>query len=119
MDGLIEHVLAPDVVFYDDPEIVDTGVFKGADEFAARVREITESMGHFQYTVEALETSDGYVFAATQVTSTGSSSGVPLAVPQYHILHWQDGRVKEFRSYFDHDQALAAYARLISETPGA
>jgi hypothetical protein len=46
VDALRERFWAPDIVFYDLPEAPDTGIFRGAEEFAARLRAVTESWDH-------------------------------------------------------------------------
>ena len=46
VDALRKRFWAPDIVFYDLPEAPDTGIFRGAEEFAARIRAVTESWDH-------------------------------------------------------------------------
>jgi ketosteroid isomerase-like protein len=114
MAALVEHVFAPDVVFYDIPEAPDTGIFRGVKEVAARLREITESLGGMHLEVRSLEEQGDYVLAAVDVSVKGPSSGVVPAVSQFHVLRWVDGRLLEYHAYLDADQARREYEQLSS-----
>jgi hypothetical protein len=46
----------------------------------------------------------------------GQDSGVSLAVPQFHVVRWADGRVQEQHIYQDADQARREYERLSSKS---
>ena len=117
VEALVESSLAaPDIVFYDIPEVPDTGIFRGPEEFAARVRVIMESLDHFQLEVRSLEGCRDYTLATLELTFTGPGSGVALAGPQFHIFRWADGRVREFRIYGDGNQARREYEHLTSQS---
>jgi hypothetical protein len=112
VEALLEHVLAADVVLYDDPQVPDTGIFRGAEEFAARLRAIMEPLGHLQYEICTLEESGDYVLATVDLSIEGRSSGVALTLPQFHVSRWAGGRMRELRAYLDGDQARREYRRL-------
>ncbi len=117
VEALVESSLAaPDIVFYDIPEVPDTGIFRGSEEFAARVRVIMESLGHFQLEVRSLEGCRDYTLATLELTFTSPSQGVALAGPQFHIFRWADGQVRELRVYQDGDQARREYEHLSSQS---
>jgi ketosteroid isomerase-like protein len=115
VEGMLEHVLAPEVVFYDDPEALETGIFRGAEEVAARVGAIMEGLGHFQFEVRSLEERGDYVLAALVLSIKGPSSGVALAVSQSHVCRLGNGRMREIRAYRDADQARQEYERLSTQ----
>jgi ketosteroid isomerase-like protein len=115
VEGMLEHVLAPDVVFYDVPEIPETGIFRGAEEVAARVGAIVEALGHFQFEVCSLEERGDYVLAALELSIKGPSSGVALAGSQFQVCRLGNGRMREIRAYLDADQARHEYERLSAQ----
>jgi ketosteroid isomerase-like protein len=112
VEAMVEHVWAPDVVLYEPPELPDTGVFRGAEEVAAHMRAVRESMGHLHLTVRSLEERGAYVLATMEISGTGESSRVALTMPFFQVLRWAEGRVQELRSYFDGEQARRDYERL-------
>jgi ketosteroid isomerase-like protein len=116
VEALVEHFFAPDVVFYDVPEVPDTGVFRGVEEVAARLRVIMESIGHMQFEVRSVEGCADYTLARLELSIKGPSSGVALSVPAFHLVRWRDGRLRELRVYQDTDQARRAYEDLIIQT---
>jgi ketosteroid isomerase-like protein len=112
VEGLTEQMVAADVVFYDVPEVPDTGTFRGADAVTDRLREIIEVLGHFHLEVRWIEESGDYTLAAVELQGEAPLSGVPLSMPQFHISRWASGRLLEFRSYNDAGQARREYERL-------
>lgn len=117
VDAMFKRFWAPDIVFYDLPEGPDTGVFRGASQVAARLRAVTESWDHLpQFEVRSLDGRGDYTLAAVELRVEGQGSGVALAVPQFHVARWADGRVHESRIYRDADQARREYERLSSQS---
>ena len=112
LEAFVEQVLAPDIVFYDAPEVPDTGIFRGTEEFATRMRAIVEPLDHMQFEVRSLEERGDYLLASGEISATGSRSGIALAGPQFHVWRVADGRMHELRVYLDGDQARKEYERL-------
>jgi ketosteroid isomerase-like protein len=112
LEAFVEQVLAPDIVFYDIPEVPDTGIFRGAEEFVTRMRAIVEPLSRMQFDVRSLEERGDHVLAGVEMSFQGSSSGVALAGPQFHVWRVADGRMHELRVYLDGDQARKEYERL-------
>jgi ketosteroid isomerase-like protein len=112
LEAYVEQFVAPDIVFYDAPEVPDTGIFRGTEEFVARLRAIVEPIGHFQLEVRSLEERGDYLLAGLEISAKGSRSGIALAGPQFHVSRWADGRMHELRVYGDGDQAREEYERL-------
>jgi hypothetical protein len=113
---MIEQVFAPDIVFYDLPEVPDTGIFRGTGEAAARARAIMESLGHMNFEVRSVEGRRDCTLTTLVFRATGSSSGVALTVPQFHVSRWANGRMRELRVYLDADQARREYERLSTQS---
>ncbi len=117
VDAVLERFWAPDIVFYDLPEGPDTGIFRGAEEVAARLRTVMESWDHLpQFEVRSLEGCGDYTLATVELRVEGQGSGVALAVPQFHVSRWADGQTSELRIYLDGDQARREYERLSSQS---
>jgi ketosteroid isomerase-like protein len=111
-EAMVAHVWAPDVVFREAPEFPDTGVFRGAEAVAARMRELIVAMGHFQVNVRSLEGRGDCVLAIFDVSTEGISSGAAVSTPYFQVNRFGEGRIREFRSYLDSDQARREYERL-------
>jgi ketosteroid isomerase-like protein len=105
----------PDVVFYDSPELRDTGVFRGAEEVVGHVRSMTEVIGRMPFEVRSLEECGDYVLAAVVMQAEGSTSGASASVPAFHVSRWAGGRVREYRTYLDGNQAREEYQRLSTQ----
>jgi ketosteroid isomerase-like protein len=117
VDAVLERFWAPDGVFYDLPEAPDTGIFRGAEEVAARLRTVMESWDHSPlFEVRSLEGCGNYTLATVELRVEGQGSGVALAVPQFHVSRWADGQTSELRIYSDGDQARREYERLSSQS---
>jgi SnoaL-like protein len=117
VDAVRERFWAPDIVFYDLPEGPDTGIFRGAEEVAARLRAVVESWDHLPiFEVRSLEGCGDYTLASVELRVEGQASGVALAVPQFHVARSADGQTSEVRIYLDGDQARREYERLSSQS---
>jgi hypothetical protein len=115
LKALVEHVVAPDIVFYDLPKVPDTGIFRGTQEAAARFRAIMEPFSHVHYEVRSVEGCRDYTLTTLVFGTTGLSSGVSLTVPQFRVSRWANGRMGELRVYLDADQARREYERLSTD----
>lgn len=111
---------APDIVFYELPNLPDTDVFRGAEALAVHSRELIATMGHFKFEVLSLEASGPWVFAEMRLHSTGPRSGVIGDGPHFHLLRYEDGLIAELHSYSDQAEARAAFDRVspASAPPG-
>ena len=109
---LAEEIWPPDVVFYETPEMPDTGVYRGVDAVAGRMHELVETAGHFQMTVRALETCGDYVLADCDMKARGAFTGLWRRQRIFHVLCCVGGRVSEFRAHFDARRARRDYERL-------
>jgi ketosteroid isomerase-like protein len=117
VDAVLERFSAPDIVFYDLPEAPDTGIFRGAEGVAARLRAVMESWDQLpSFEVRSLEGCGDYTLATVELRVEGRGSGVALGVPQFHVSRWADGQTSELRIYLDGDQARQEYERLSSQS---
>jgi ketosteroid isomerase-like protein len=112
VDEARERIFAPDIVYYDLPEVADTGTFRGVDEVVTRLRAIMESVGHFQIEARSLEGNGDYTLAAVGFSVVGQGSGAATVAQLFHVARWADGRMRELRAYLDGDQARREYESL-------
>src|SRR5829696_1143479 len=84
-EPLVEEIWQPDVVFYETPEMPDTGVYRGVEAVAGRMRDLVEAAGHFQITVCSLECCGDYVLAACVLSARGAISGLRLTRRIFHV----------------------------------
>jgi ketosteroid isomerase-like protein len=118
-EPLVEQIWRPDVVFYETPEMPDTGVYRGVEAVAGRMRELVEAGGHFQMSVCSLEGSGDYVLAVCELTARGALSGLRLTRRICHVMWCRGGRVREFRAHFDCRRARRDYERLTAAAAAA
>jgi ketosteroid isomerase-like protein len=107
-----EQIWAPGIVFRETPEFPDTGIFRGAEAFAAHCRDLVQSAGHFQWNLRSLEGRGDWVLSALDLSIAGASSGAAVTTPFFHVARYSRGRLLEMRSYLDGDQARREYERL-------
>ena len=115
----VEHVWAPDVVFYDFPEVPDTGTFRGADAVAARLRDQIEAIGEYKVAVRAVQARGPYVLATIEVIGQGAASAIVVSDTFQHILRIEGDRVKEVRAYMGSQAGLDEFLRLTGPVPPA
>ena len=118
VEAMVEHLIAPDIVFHPSPEFPDASVFRGAEAVAARLRELIELLGDFQTKVRSLEGRGDWVLAAFEVSVVGAASGAPVTTPVFHLLRYGGSRVREIWIYLDADQARREYERLAGSRSG-
>jgi ketosteroid isomerase-like protein len=111
-EPLVKHIWQPDVVFYETPEMPDTGVYRGVAAVAARMWELIEAGGHLQMRVCSLEGCGEYVLAVCEMSARGAISGLRLRKRICHVMRCTGGRVREFRAHFDCRRARLDYERL-------
>jgi ketosteroid isomerase-like protein len=109
VEASVEQIWAPDVV--QAPEFPDSGVFRGAEAFAARCRKLIEGAGHFQWKVLSVEGRGDYVLSALEVSIEDPSSGAAASTPVFYVSRYGGGRLVELRAYLDGDQARREYER--------
>jgi ketosteroid isomerase-like protein len=111
-ERLVEHIWPPDVVFYETPEMPDTGVFRGVEAVAGRMHELVEAGGHFQMDLCSLEGRGDYVLAACEMSVEAPISGLHLKKCIFHVHRCGGGLVREFRAHFDPHRARREYEQL-------
>jgi ketosteroid isomerase-like protein len=111
-EPLVEHVWPEDVVFHESPEMPDTGVFRGVEAVAGRMRELVELAGHFQMNLCSIEGRGDYVLAACDMSVEGAITGLRQRKRIFHVFRCRGGLVREFRAHFDARRARCEYEGL-------
>jgi ketosteroid isomerase-like protein len=109
---LVDRVWPADVVFHEAAEMPDTGVFRGVEAVADRMRELVALAGHFQIDVHSIEGRGDYVLAACDLNVEGAISGLRQRKRIFHVWRCREGLVREFRAHFDARRARREYERL-------
>jgi ketosteroid isomerase-like protein len=111
-EPLVGHIWPADVVFYETPEMPDTGVYRGVEAVVGRMHELVETAGHFQISVHSLEGCGDFVLAACELSFRGRFTGLRVTQRIFHVLRCGGGLVREFRAHFDPHLARRDYERL-------
>ncbi len=106
--AFIDPSVHPDVEYQEDPRWPGSSVYRGPEAIQARFEEYMEIFGPIDLTLrEVLDGGDAVVLV---FDIRGKS--VPTGVPFEHEWAWvwtfRDGRVAEWRAYFEKDEALKA-----------
>jgi ketosteroid isomerase-like protein len=100
-----------DWIWDDPPEFPDAQRLRGRDAVQARFREVAELLGTLRVEFDALEKIGDVVLAEVRLTGAGAQSGIPVEAAGFHVIRFENGRVRWYRSFADREQALAAVRR--------
>jgi ketosteroid isomerase-like protein len=96
----------PDVEYREDPRWPGSGVYRGPKEIQARFEEYLEILGPMDLTLrEVLDAGDSVVLVYDQ-HGKSVPTGVPFEHEWAYVLTFRDGRVIEWRAYFEKEEAL-------------
>jgi len=106
--GLAEPVLHPDVKYVEDPRWPGSGVYSGLEAIRARFAEYLDIFGAIEVTLQ--ETLDRGDLVVLVFVSRGESvqTGLPFEHEWAYLLTFRDGRIVEWRAYFEKAEALEA-----------
>ena len=98
----------PDVAYVEDPRWPGSGVYRGLEAIQARFEEYLEIFGAIEVTLhEVVDLRDVVVIV---FGSRGESiqTGLPFEHEWAYVWTFRDGRVVEWRAYFEKDEVLEA-----------
>jgi ketosteroid isomerase-like protein len=106
--ALADPLVHPDVEYHEDPRWPGSGVYRGVEAIQAHFEEYFEILGPMDLTLsEVLDAGDSVVLV---YDLRGES--VPTSVPFEHewayVWTFRDGRITEWRAFFDQTEALEA-----------
>ena len=100
-----------DATWEDPPEMPDRQAIRGRENVEAHLREVIEVMGDMELEVVELEELGDEILGSVQVRAVGSASGISLDAPAYHLIRFEEGRVRRYRIFATREQALEAAQR--------
>lgn len=101
-----------DATWEDDPDLPDSQIFRGRENVEAHLREVIEVIGDLKMEVVDLEDLGDEVLGSVQVRVVGSASGISLDAPHFHLIRFEQGRVRRYRVFATRDRALEAVERI-------
>ena len=97
-----------DWIWEDAPEIPDARVVRGREQVEEHLRGVMALMGEMEIKVEELVDLGDEVLAVIQFNVRGAQSGIELAVPAFHLIRFENERVRRYRMFMKREQALRA-----------
>jgi ketosteroid isomerase-like protein len=97
-----------DWIWEDPPDMPDARVLRGREEVEAHLRDLIETLGEMSMTIEEMADVDDELMVVTRFTTRGAQSGIQMDVPIFHLVDFEDGRVRRYRTFTDREQALRA-----------
>ncbi len=97
-----------DWTWEDAPEIPGARVARGREQVEAHLREVISLIGEMEIEVEEFVELGAELLAVTHFNVRGAQSGVQLDTQAFHLVHFENGRVRRYRMFMDRDQALRA-----------
>jgi ketosteroid isomerase-like protein len=106
-EGLTDLV-HPDVEYREDPRWPGTGVYRGLEEIQARFEEYLEILGPMDMTLRDVLERGAAVVMVFELRGKSVPTNVPFEHVWAYVLTFRDGRLSEWRAFFDKDAALEA-----------
>lgn len=101
--------LHPDAEMHQAPEIPDTDVYRGREEFLRGLAIWLEPWERFRYVPEEIsELPDGRVLVKTRLVGRAKSSGVELDQLIYNLWTFRDGKPFRCDNFFSEEAARQA-----------
>jgi ketosteroid isomerase-like protein len=97
-----------DWVWEDPPDLPDAKKVKGRADVAAHLREMMDVIGGMAVEAEEILDLGDSVLAVVRFRIEGARSGVHLDAPSFHVIRFDGGRVRHYRTFNDRDEALRA-----------
>jgi ketosteroid isomerase-like protein len=106
--ALSEPVLHPDVRYVEDPRWPGRDVYTGVEAIRARFAEYVEVFGVIDLKLQETFDVGDVVVLVFGTRGQSVQTGVPFEHEWAYLLTFRDGRVVEWRAYFEKAEALEA-----------
>jgi ketosteroid isomerase-like protein len=108
-----------DVEIYDQDIALDAEHFSGHEGVRQWVETWNESWDSWRIDELEFETAgEDHLLALFTMFVTGMGSGIELSRPDAITYRFEDGKIRALAYYNDQDQARAAFAAAMGDTPG-
>jgi ketosteroid isomerase-like protein len=111
--SFVTELAADDIEVYADSRLINSGTFKGRDEFLRWMQNWSEAWSEVTLQVRDVQiVEDRFMLVEVFQTGVGSSSGVPVEMNLVQLFEIGGGEIKRFHLYPDREPADEALARL-------
>ena len=100
--------LHPEAEMHQAPEIPDTDVYKGREEFARGIFRWLEEWETFRYVPEAIDDLGDRILIRVLLTGRAKASGVELEQPIWHVWTFRDEQPFRCEIFFSEPDAREA-----------
>jgi ketosteroid isomerase-like protein len=97
-----------DASWEDYPELPDRRIIRGRANVEAHLRGVIELIGDLKMEVGKLEEHGDEVLGSVQLRVVGSASGISLDTPSFHLIRFEEARVRRYRIFTTREHALEA-----------
>ena len=98
----------PEVEYIEDPNWPGAGVYRGPQAIQARFAKYLEVFGPTEMILQEVIGVGDEVVSIFRTRGESAHSGLPFEHEWAYVWRFRDGRVVEWRAYFEKDKALAA-----------
>src|SRR5215213_7941396 len=98
----------PEVEYVEDPKWPGAGVYRGAQAIEARFAEYLDVLGSTDMRLVHLVEAGDTVISIFRAGGESAQIGLPFEHEWAYVWTFRDGRVVEWRAYFDKTEALDA-----------
>jgi ketosteroid isomerase-like protein len=97
-----------DWTWEDPPDMPDARILRGREPVEAHLRDLIGLLGAMNVEVEEYIELGDEVLAVTHFTVKGGHSGLQLDAPAFHLVRFDEGRVRRYRVFTEKEDALRA-----------
>jgi hypothetical protein len=98
----------PEIEYVEDPRWPGSGTYRGPEAIEARFAEYLEVFGAVDVSVRELLDAGEAVVSIFHAQGASARTGLPFEHEWAYVWTFRDGRVVEWRAYFEKDEALEA-----------
>jgi ketosteroid isomerase-like protein len=98
----------PGLEYLEDPRWPGSGTYRGLRAIEARFAEYLEVFGAVEITVRELVDAGDHVVSVFHTRGESAQTGLPFEHEWAYVWRFRDGRVIEWRAYFEAGEALEA-----------
>jgi len=107
-DTAWSDLLSPELEYREDPRWPGSGVYRGQGAIQARIEEYQEILGPTEVTLRDIKARGDVVVLVFDTRGTSRQTDLPFEHEWAYVWTFAEGRLTEWRAYFDKDEALEA-----------